>query len=59
MLEDLPGIGGGEGLDGVLVDLQDEVIEDGHLRPSPVQQLKVGIPDSEGEKGSEANRQVK
>ena len=39
------GISGGEWLDGVLVDLQDEVMDDGHLCPSPVQQLKVGMPD--------------
>ena len=39
------GVSGGEGLDGVLVDLQDEVMDDGHLCPSPVQQLKVGMPD--------------
>ena len=41
----------GEGLDGVLGDLQDEVVEDSHHCPSPGQQLEVGIPDSEGEKG--------
>ena len=34
-----------EGLDGVLVSIQDEVMDGGHLRPSPVQQLKVGMPD--------------
>ena len=41
-------MGGGEELDGVPADLQDKVSEDGHLRPSLVQQLKVGIPDSLG-----------
>ena len=35
----------GVGLDGVLVNVQDEVMDGGHLRPSPVQQLKVGMPD--------------
>ena len=35
----------GEGLDGILVGIQVEVMDGGHLRPSPVQQLKVGMPD--------------
>ena len=35
----------GERLDGVLFGIQDKVMDGGHLRPSPVQQLKVGMPD--------------
>ena len=38
----------GQGLDGVLVDVKDEVMDGGHLRPSPIQQLKVGMPDPLG-----------
>ena len=59
MLEDLTGIGGGEGLDGVLVDLQDEVVEDGHLCPSPVQQLGRAYLTLRERKGSEVSWRVK
>ena len=34
----------GQGLDGVLVGVQDEVMDGGHLSPAPTQQLKVGMP---------------
>ena len=34
----------GQGLDGVLVDVQDEVMDGDHIRPSPIQQLKLGMP---------------
>ena len=40
--------GRGEGLDGILADMQDEVMEGDHLHPSPVQQSMAGIPDSLG-----------
>ena len=59
-LEDPIGAGGGEGLDCMLMDLQDEVAESGHHSPSLIQQLEVDIPDYGGrERGMEANRQVK
>ena len=45
-----------EGLDGILVSIQDEVMDGGHLRPSPVQQLKVGMPDPLGRQRVEPSR---
>ena len=38
----------GQGLDGVPFDVQDEVMDGGHICPCPIQQLKVGMPDPLG-----------
>ena len=46
--EDPIGAGGGDGLDGVLLDLQEEVAEVSHHSPPHVQQLEGDIPNYRG-----------